>query len=114
MLAEATLDLNRFIEPYLDIMKKLPRVTKRIVVGPVADQIASMAEDERTDLVIMSPRRDHKFRHWLSGSITDRVTRLCPCPVLSVMAPLASRTWRGRWATIFFGWPRPRVATLGA
>ena len=41
VLAEATLDLNHFIEPHLYIMKNLPRVTKRIVVGVVAEQIAA-------------------------------------------------------------------------
>jgi nucleotide-binding universal stress UspA family protein len=114
VLREATLDLNRFIEPHLDMMKKLPRVTKRIIGGAVAEQIARTADEERADLVIMSPRRDHKLRHWLAGSVTDRVTRLCPCPVLSVTEPLPSHSWRGRWATRFFGAPRQRVAALGA
>ena len=114
VLSEATLDLNRFIEPHLHIMKNLPQVTKRIVLGVVAEQIAATAEEERADLVIMSPRRNYQWRHWLSGSITDRVTRRCPCPVLSVTAPLPSRSWRRRRAPALFGWPRQRAAALGA
>ena len=113
VLSEATLDVNRFIEPHLAAMKKLPRVSKRIVTGAIADQIAAAAASEGADLVILSPGRAHKLRHWLSGSITDRVMRLCPCPVLSVTGPLPSRNWRGRRAPIFGGWPRPRPATLG-
>ncbi|HET8563469.1 MAG TPA: universal stress protein, partial [Candidatus Binatia bacterium] len=34
VLAEAALDLNRFLKAYLDTTKALPSVTKRIVLGP--------------------------------------------------------------------------------
>ena len=112
VLAEANLDLNRFLEPHLEAMKTIPSVSKRLVLGPIAEQIVTMAEEEKADLVVMSPRRDRGLRRILSGGITDRVTRMSPCPVLSVAAPLPSRPWRGALLPVLFRWPRQRPATI--
>lgn len=95
VLNEASLDLTRFLEPSLSSLKNIPSTTKRVVLGSVAEQIAGVAEEERVDLIIMSPRRQRGLLHWLCGGITDRVTRLSPCPVLSVTEPLPTNSWRG-------------------
>jgi len=91
VLAEASLDLSRFLEPSMASLEKCPRASKRVVLGPIAQQIAAVAEKEKADLVIMSPRRDATLRHWFFGSVTDTVTRLSPCPVLSIAEPLPSK-----------------------
>ena len=114
VMSEAALELNRFLEPHMPVMKNLPRVNKRVVVGPIAAQIATAAQELQAGLVIMSPRRAHKLRHWMSGSVTDRVTRLCPCPVLSVTEPMESHNWRGRWATVLRSWTRQQPAAARA
>lgn len=111
VLSEASLDLNHFLEPHLEALKKLPCVTKRVVLGPIAEQIAAVAEEEKSDLVVMSPRRHRGMRHILRGSITERVARMSPCPVLSVTSPLPSRAWRGKLVPVFFGWPRQKIAS---
>ena len=111
-LSEAVLDLNRYLEPHLETMKQIPLVTKRVILGPVAQRIAAAAEDEGADLVILSPRRHCGLRHWFTGGITDRVTRLSPCPVLSVTPPLPSRNWGRRLMGNLFGWPRQRAAEV--
>jgi universal stress protein A len=112
VLSEASLDLNHFLEGHLEALKKLTSVTKRVVLGPIAEQIVTVAEDEKADLVVMSPRRHSGLRHLWRGSITDKVTRMSPCPVLSVTPPLPSRAWRGKLMPALFGWPRQRTATL--
>jgi universal stress protein A len=112
VLAEASLDLNRFLAPHLEAMKKITYVNKRLVLGPIAEQIVTVAEEEKADLVVMSPRRHRGIRRIFSAGITDRVTRMSPCPVLSVAAPLPSRPWRGAWLPLVFRWPRPRPATI--
>jgi nucleotide-binding universal stress UspA family protein len=112
VVAEATLDLNRFLEPHLANLKIVPSATKRVILGAVAERIVEVAEEEQADLVIMSPRRNRGLRHWLSGGITDRVTRKSPCPVLSITPPLPSEPWRGKLLPYFFGWPRQSTATL--
>jgi nucleotide-binding universal stress UspA family protein len=112
VLSEASLDLNHFLEPHLEALKKLPCATKRVVLGPIAEQIVMVADEEKADLVVMSPQRHRGLRHLFSGGITDRVSRMSPCPVLSVTPPLPSRAWRGRLRPAFLRWPRQRTATL--
>ena len=109
MLSEATLDLNRFLEPHWDVLKTISTVTKRIRLGPIHRQIALVAEEEQADVIVMSPRRQRELRHFLGGSITDRVTRMSPCPVLSVTSPLPSREWRGKIFTALPSWPRAKA-----
>ena len=113
ILAEAALDLNRFLEPHLADLKAPRAVMKRVLLGAVAPQINSVAEVERADLVIMSPRRNRGLRHWLNGGITDQVTRMSPCPVLSITPPLPSQPWRKKKVALnFLGWPRQTAANL--
>lgn len=112
VLAEAALDLSRFLEPQITKFKDLRSVTKRVLLGSVAQQINFVAEQEKADLVIMSPRRDRGLRHWFSGGVTDQVTRKSPCPVLSITPPLPSHPWRKKFAPFVFGWPRQTTATL--
>lgn len=112
VLAEASLDLTRFLEPSLPSVKKAAGATKRVVFGPIAKQIAAVAEEENADLVIMSPRRHRGLRHLFFGAVTDQVTRLSPCPVLSIAPPQPSGPWRGKWAPVFFGWPRQGTADV--
>lgn len=111
-LAEASLDLNRFLEPHLSDLKKAATATKRVLLGTVAEQIAAVAEEENADLVIMSPRRHRGLRHFIFGGITDKVTRMSPCPVLSITQPIPSKPWRGKWAPVFSGWARQRAASI--
>jgi len=112
ILAEATLDLNHFLEPHLANLKQVPCATKRVLLGAVAERIVSVAEEENADLVIMSPRRNRGLRHWINGGITDQVTRKSPCPVLSITPPLPSQPWRKKFVPFFFGWSRQTTATL--
>jgi nucleotide-binding universal stress UspA family protein len=112
VLSEANLDLNRFIEPYLESMRNIPSVTKRVLLGPIPQRIAMVADDERIDLIVMSPRRIGGIRRLIRGSITEKVTRISPCPVLTVTPPLPSQNWRGRLIPNPFGWPRQTTASL--
>ena len=112
VLAEASLDLSRFLEPHLESLKKVPGASKRVVLGPIAQQIVAIAEEDKADLIVMSPRRHRGLRHFLNGGVTDRVTRLSPCPVLSITTPLPSTPWRGKLAPLLLGWPRQRNAEI--
>jgi nucleotide-binding universal stress UspA family protein len=111
VLAEASLDLTRFLEPQVQRLSTVPTATKRVVLGPVAQQILAIAEEKKADLIVMSPGRGRGLRH-LFGGVTERVTRLSPCPVLSIAAPRPSRSWRGKLTPLLFGWPRQRVADV--
>ncbi|HEY5543546.1 MAG TPA: universal stress protein [Candidatus Binatia bacterium] len=110
VLAEASLDLSRFLEPSLSDLKRTATATKRVVLGPVPQQIVAVAEDNDVDLIIMSPRRHRGLRRWLKESVTDRVTRTSPCPVLSITTPPVSTLRHGKFAPVVFDWRSQRSA----
>jgi universal stress protein A len=110
--AEASLELSNYLEPYKDTIRRLPGISKRVVLGPIADGIVSAAEDLQADLIVMSPRRLKGLKRIITPSITDRVMRISPCPVLSVIDPLPSRPWRGKLITRLCAWPKPRFASV--
>jgi len=112
VVAEARLELSNFLEPYSDTIKRLPGISKRIGLGPIADEIVSAAEDLQADLIVMSPRRLRGLKRIITPSITDQVMRISPCPVLSVIDPLPSHPWRGKLITRLRTWPRPRFASV--
>jgi nucleotide-binding universal stress UspA family protein len=112
VLAEASLDLSRFLESSMQDLTKAAVATKRVVIGPIAERIVAVAEEEKVDLIVMSPRQRRGLRHLLFGSITDTVTRNSPCPVLSIGPVRPSAPWRGELAPLFSPWSRRRAATI--
>ena len=99
VMAEASLEMSNFLEPYSETIKRLPAISKRVVLGSIVDEIVSAAEDLQADLIVMSPRRLRGLRRILTPSITDQVMRISPCPVLSVIDPLPSHPWQGKLIT---------------
>ena len=112
ILAEASLDLNHFLQPHLESMKAIPSVTKRVAFGAVAQRIATIAAEERADLIVISPRRHNALRRLFGGSVTADLTRLSPCPVLAVTSPLPAQLWRRHWLSKGFGWPRQSAPAI--
>jgi nucleotide-binding universal stress UspA family protein len=55
-----------------------------IVVGHPAGQIVLAAERNGIDLVVMGTRGRSAFARWMLGSVSERVLRYAPCPVLVV------------------------------
>jgi nucleotide-binding universal stress UspA family protein len=58
-----------------------------VEVGYAADEVARIAEEEGVDLIVISTHGHTGFQRFLLGSVTERVIRYAPCPVLSVRAP---------------------------
>ncbi len=50
-------------------------------------EIVALATDERADLVLIGTHGRGGIDRALLGSVTDRVVRLAPCPVLTVREP---------------------------
>ncbi|HEY7168548.1 MAG TPA: universal stress protein [Candidatus Binatia bacterium] len=109
ILSEATLDLNTFLEADLDILRTVPRITKRVLLGQVADQIVYSAEDEGADLIVMAPRREQTFRLLFSTSVTNKVMRMSPCPVLCIAPPRSRQPERGELVRSTFAGLRPKL-----
>ena len=93
------------------------------VLGPLLHQIPPRLGSRRPQDLLRQARLLGSLRgidergavdvtRLLTGSITQKVTRMSPCPVLAVTPPLPSHTWRGRMIPDLFGWPKQTVANV--
>ncbi len=57
--------------------------------GLAWEQVLAVIQEGATDLVVMGTYGRQGLRHALLGSVTERVVRLSPAPVLTVHAPPA-------------------------
>lgn len=55
--------------------------------GVPYQEIVALATDERADLIVIGTHGRGGVNRALLGSVTDRVVRLAPCPVLTVREP---------------------------
>jgi universal stress protein A len=109
VLAEAALELSRYLEPQWKLLKVIPTITKRLVLGPVPDQIIAVAEEERADLIVLSPRRQRGLMRLLSTGTTEKVTRESPCPVLLVPPARRYKRLHGKVSPVSLGWSQAGV-----
>ena len=63
-----------------------------VVEGHAASEIVAHANAMRSDLVVLGTRGRTGFERLLLGSVTERVLRKAPCPVLSVPGPADGAT----------------------
>ena len=107
VLAEAALELNRYLEPHLSLLKEVSVLTKHITLGAIPGRIVAVAEEEKADLIVLSPRRQRGWSWLLIAGITEKVTRMSPCPVLSVTPPITSKQSCGKFLPVSLRWLRP-------
>ena len=55
--------------------------------GTAPESILSFAQAQKADLIVMGTHGRRGFDHLMLGSVTDRVMRRAPCPVLVVRKP---------------------------
>jgi nucleotide-binding universal stress UspA family protein len=56
-------------------------------LGTAPDSILSFAQGQETDLIVMGTHGRRGYDRMVLGSVTDRVMRKAPCPVLAVCKP---------------------------
>ena len=103
IVREARLDLHRFLAIHGEELRLLPAVRSKVVLGSPAERILEFASEEKTDLIVMAPRPLGTFKRWLLGSVTDRVSRESPCPVLSLAQPQSAHRLHSKLAPLL--WP---------
>jgi len=69
------------------LKKKGVTVRNLVSVGNAADEIIKAVEENHADLIAMSTHGRSGLRKLAFGSITDKVLRRSPVPVLMVRAP---------------------------
>ena len=62
-------------------------VRQIIVLGEAADEIIRVSEQEKVDLIVIATHGQTGWRHFVFGSVAEKVVRLAPCPVLTIRAP---------------------------
>ena len=80
-------------ERLLDRVQSLLRMhagptTTQLRIGSPADVIVSMAEEQKTDLIVMGARGLGPVKERLLGSVSHRILTLAPCATLIVHGPV--------------------------
>jgi nucleotide-binding universal stress UspA family protein len=58
-----------------------------VQIGVAADSILSFAQLQKADVIVMGTHGRRGFDRLMLGSVTDRVMRAAPCPVLAASKP---------------------------
>ena len=58
-----------------------------VQIGVAADSIVSLAQLQKADVIVMGTHGRRGFDRLMLGSVTDRVMRTAPCPVLAASKP---------------------------
>lgn len=73
------------LTPYRDLMQRSElRHEIRILEGPAAEKIVTVADIEKCAMIIMGSRGRSDLQGLLLGSVTHRVLHSAPCPVLVI------------------------------
>jgi len=100
IVRESLLDLNRFLELSVREFFRMPKLRRKVVLGDATARILDVSRDEQSDLIVLSPRRHSAVRRFFCGSVADKVTRLAPCPVLSVASNRPEHPPHGKAAPV--------------
>jgi nucleotide-binding universal stress UspA family protein len=76
--------LQEFVENHTHDELRPERVVQ---VGVAADSILSFAQSQKADVIVMGTHGRRGFDRLMLGSVTDRVMRRAPCPVLATSQP---------------------------
>ncbi len=77
------------LERLVEELKLAPeKVVTAVVTGHPSVEINRYAQENGIDMIIMSTHGHSGLSHFLLGSVTERVVRKAPCPVLTVHADL--------------------------
>jgi universal stress protein A len=59
-------------------------VARRVVVGIPYRKIVEVAEEEKSDLIVMTTHGRTGLGHLVMGSVAEKIVRTAPCPVLTI------------------------------
>jgi nucleotide-binding universal stress UspA family protein len=59
-------------------------VARRVVVGTPYRKIVEVAEEEKSDLIVMTTHGRTGLSHLVMGSVAEKIVRTAPCPVLTI------------------------------
>ena len=80
-------DLGRLVDPADERAARVEYVLRAAGRGGPGDEIVACATDLAVELIVMGKHRLGLVEHLLAGSVTEKVVRHAPCPVLIVQHP---------------------------
>jgi CBS domain-containing protein len=85
-IAEETTRLRQHVRAVLEADGEVPAFEVDVVVDTAVLRIIQLAAERRVDVIVMGTHGRRGLRHFLLGSVAEKVVRLAPCPVLTVHA----------------------------
>ncbi|MCP8323172.1 MAG: universal stress protein [Candidatus Methylarchaceae archaeon HK02M2] len=78
-------DRDRLISEIEDVAKaKGAVVTTRVEEGDIQEKIVEVAEEEKSDMIIMGDGKQSLVKKVLGMNVTEKVVSQAPCPVVKV------------------------------
>jgi len=63
------------------------RVRPLVAYGDAANEVVRIAEAEQVDLIVIATHGMTGWRHFIFGSVAEKVVRHATCPVMTIRAP---------------------------
>ncbi|MBI4525056.1 MAG: universal stress protein [Deltaproteobacteria bacterium] len=76
--------LSRFINDHFSELTPGLQIRELVEIGTADDNIVEQAKKDGANLIIISTHGRTGISHILLGSVTEKVVRRAPCPVLSI------------------------------
>lgn len=94
VLEKYQVELARFVrERFSDLIPSV-RANEKVELGTPDVNIVEQAKREGADLIVISTHGRSGLPHILLGSVTEKVVRHAPCPVLSIRPPEVGKATR--------------------
>ena len=84
ILGKYQIALTRFLKEHFSDLIPSVKVHEKVELGKPDENIVEKAKKEGTDLIVISTHGRTGLSHILLGSVTEKVVRHAPCPVLSI------------------------------
>lgn len=84
LLERYQLALTRFLKGHFPDLLPLIKTREKVQFGRPHKSIVEEAKKEGADLIVMSTHGRTGLSHMFIGSVTEKVVRHAPCPVLSI------------------------------
>jgi nucleotide-binding universal stress UspA family protein len=80
--------------------REAPDVSGDVVTGHAAEEILSYMREKGIDLIVMSTHGHTGIRHWVVGSVADKLLQASPVPLLLVRSASAEKGGFEKWTDI--------------
>lgn len=84
ILGSYQMELSRFLNDHFSDLTPWVKIREKVELGRPDKNIVDRARVEASDLIVISTHGRTGLSHMLMGSVTEKVVRSAPCPVLSI------------------------------